>query len=91
MREVTRLLAVAEDREGLVVEQQHAAGAAGDHEERCTADGHPAREDDIARLSVYIRRHLNVEGRQRHSFQLPELAGARRPLRDPDTADEEHA
>jgi len=53
------------------------------------ADGHPALEDDIARLSVYIRRHLNVEGR--HSFQLPELAGARRPLRDPDTADEEHA
>jgi len=52
-------------------------------------DGHPALEDDIARLSVYIRRHLNVEGR--HSFQLPELAGARRPLRDPDAADEEQA
>jgi len=48
---------------------------------------HPAREEDIARLSVYIRRHLNVEGR--HSFQLPELAGARRPLRDPEAAEDQ--
>ena len=46
------------------------------------ADGHPASDEDIARLSLYIRRHLNVQGR--HSFQLPELAGAHRALRDPD-------
>lgn len=38
-----------------------------------------ARVEDIASLSVYIRRHLNVQGR--HSFQRRELAGARRPLR----------
>ena len=52
------------------------------------ADGHPANDEDIARLSLYIRRHLNVQGR--HSFQRPELVGTRRPLRDPDAADEDH-
>jgi Tn3 transposase DDE domain len=53
------------------------------------ADGYPVLEEDVARLSVYIRRHLNVEGR--HSFQLPDLAGARRPLRDPDAGDGDQA
>jgi hypothetical protein len=51
------------------------------------AEGHPASEEDIARLSVYVRRHLNVQGR--HSFQLPELAGARRALRDPDAVEDQ--
>jgi len=33
-----------------------------------------------------MRRHLNVHGR--YSFQLPDLAGARRPLRNPDNDDD---
>ena len=41
---------------------------------------------DVVRLSAYLRRHLNVHGH--YSFQLPDLAGTRRPLRDPDAGDE---
>jgi len=33
-----------------------------------------------------MRRHLNVHGR--YSFQLPDLAGAPRPLRNPDKDDD---
>lgn len=52
------------------------------------AEGHPASDEDIARISLYVRRHINVQGR--HSFQLPELAGARRALRGPNAADDDH-
>lgn len=51
------------------------------------ADGYPVREEDVARLSPYVRRHLNVHGH--YSFHLPELGGARRPLREADADDEE--
>jgi hypothetical protein len=47
------------------------------------------REQDVARLSPFVRHHVNMLGR--YSFQLPELPelpGGLRPLRDPD-ADEE--
>ena len=47
----------------------------------CAPRGHPVRDEDLARLSPYMRRHLNVHGH--YSFQLPELAGSRRALRDP--------
>ncbi len=40
---------------------------------------HPA-----LRLSVYQHAHLNVHGH--YSFVLPDLAGGRRPLRNPDVA-----
>jgi TnpA family transposase len=50
------------------------------------ADGYRVRDEDVARLSPYVRRHLNVHGH--YSFLLPELAG-RRPLRDPDSPDDE--
>ncbi len=49
---------------------------------RLRASGYPVGEEDVARLSAYVRRHLNVHGH--YSFQLPELAAGRRPLRDPD-------
>jgi len=52
--------------------------------DRLRADGYPVREEDVARLSPYMRRHLNVHGH--YPFHLPELAGGRRALRDPDTA-----
>jgi len=51
------------------------------------AQGYPAAADDVARLSPFVRRHLNVHGR--YTFQLPELPGGRRPLRDPDQPDDE--
>lgn len=41
---------------------------------------------DVIRLSPYMRRHLNVHGH--YSFQLPDLGGARRELRDPDASDD---
>jgi len=41
------------------------------------------RETDAARLSVYQHAHINVHGH--YSFTLPDPAGRRRPLRDPDT------
>jgi Tn3 transposase DDE domain len=50
------------------------------------AGGYPVMDADVARLSPYLRRHLNVHGH--YSFQLPELGGGRRPLRHP-AADEE--
>ncbi len=53
---------------------------------RLRADGYPVQDDDIARLSLYVRRHLNVDGY--YSFQLPELAGSRRALRGPDAPDD---
>jgi hypothetical protein len=56
---------------------------------RLRADGYPVAGEDVARLSAYIRHHLNVEGH--YSFQLPELIGTRRALRDPDTPDDSSA
>jgi len=50
---------------------------------RLRADGYPVRDEDIARLSPYMRRHLNVHGH--YTFQLPDLGGHRRALRDPDS------
>jgi len=52
---------------------------------RLRAEGYPVRDEDVLRLSPYMRRHLNVHGH--YSFQLPDLAGARRPLRNPDNDD----
>lgn len=50
------------------------------------ADGFDVREEDVARLSPFVRHHVNMLGR--YSFQLPELRGGMRPLRDPDATDE---
>ena len=46
------------------------------------ADGFDVRDEDVARLSPFVRHHINMLGR--YSFQLPELPGGLRPLRDPD-------
>ncbi|MCX4750316.1 transposase [Kitasatospora sp. NBC_01287] len=50
------------------------------------SDGLDVRDEDGARLSPFVRHHINMLGR--YSFQLPELPGGLRPLRDPDTVDE---
>jgi hypothetical protein len=44
--------------------------------------GYPVLDADAARLSAYQYRHINVHGH--YSFALPDLGGARRPLRAPD-------
>jgi TnpA family transposase len=54
---------------------------------RLRASGYPVRDEDVARLSAYVRRHLNVHGH--YSFQLPELAAGRRALRDPEGPEDE--
>ena len=51
------------------------------------ADGYQVLAGDVARLSPYMRRHISVHGH--YSFHLPDLAGARRALRDPDAPDED--
>ena len=53
---------------------------------RLRDEGYLVRDEDVVRLSAYLRRHLNVHGH--YSFQLPDLAGTRRALRDPDAGDE---
>ncbi|UKY47592.1 Tn3 family transposase [Streptomyces inhibens] len=51
------------------------------------ADGFDVRDEDVARLSPFVRHHINMLGR--YSFQLPDLPGGVRPLRDPDAVDGE--
>ncbi len=52
------------------------------------AQGYPVLEEDMARLSPFVSRHLGVHGT--YSFVLPDLApGAIRDLRDPDATDED--
>ncbi|MGX1134134.1 hypothetical protein RKD49_006324 [Streptomyces glaucescens] len=43
--------------------------------------------EDVARLSPFVRHHVNMFGRC--SFQLPDLPGGLRPLRDKEADDEE--
>lgn len=47
------------------------------------AEGYPVLDADLARLSPYIRRHINVHGR--YSFAAPEPGRVLRRLRNPDT------
>ncbi|MEV4752662.1 Tn3 family transposase [Streptosporangium sp. NPDC049248] len=52
------------------------------------AQGYPVQEEDMARLSPFVNRHLGVHGA--YSFVLPDLApGAIRELRDPDAPDDD--
>jgi hypothetical protein len=53
------------------------------------AEGVDVRPEDAARLSLLGHRHLNLLGR--YHFTLPEALarGERRPLRDPNMADDE--
>ena len=52
------------------------------------AQGYPVLDEDVARLSPFVREHLNVVGK--YTFLLPDLGeGGIRPLRDPDASDDE--
>ena len=52
------------------------------------AQGYPVLDEHVARLSPFVREHLNVVGK--YSFLLPDLGkGGIRPLRDPDAEDDE--
>ena len=42
---------------------------------------YPVLDDDVARLSPFVRQHINVHGK--YSFLLPELPNGSRQLRDP--------
>lgn len=42
------------------------------------AGGFDVREEDVARLSPFVRHHINMMGR--YSFQIPEMPGGLRPL-----------
>lgn len=55
--------------------------------DKLRADGHPVTDEDAARLSPFVRKHINLLGR--HSFHPPELPGGLRPLRDPNSIDED--
>ncbi|AOP47929.1 Tn3 family transposase [Streptomyces lydicus] len=49
-------------------------------------DGFDVRDEDVARLSPFVRHHINMFGR--YSFQLPDLPGGLRPLRDKHATDD---
>jgi hypothetical protein len=52
------------------------------------AAGHHVRDEDAARLSPFVRHHINFHGR--YSFTLPtDLGATLRPLRDPHAAGDE--
>jgi hypothetical protein len=50
------------------------------------ADGFNIRDEDAVRLSPFVRHDINMLGR--YPFQLPDLPGDLRPLRDKEAADE---
>jgi hypothetical protein len=52
------------------------------------AQGYPVRDEDMARLSPFVHKHLGVHGA--YNFLLPDLApGTIRDLRDPDASDDD--
>jgi pyridoxine 5'-phosphate synthase PdxJ len=54
---------------------------------RLRADGFDIRDEDVSRLSPFVRQHINMHGR--YSFKLPDLPGGLRPLRDKDAIGDE--
>ena len=51
------------------------------------AQGYPVHDADVEQLPAFIRAHIGIDGH--YSFHLPDLAGAHRSLRDPDSRDDE--
>ncbi|WP_410875117.1 hypothetical protein [Nocardia sp. A7] len=51
------------------------------------AQQYPVLDADAARLSPFIRTHIGIDGH--YSFHLPDFDGTHRPLRDPDTPEDD--
>ena len=51
------------------------------------AQGYPVIDTDAERLSAFIRDHIGIDGH--YAFHLPDLGGTHRPLRDPDSSDDD--
>ena len=49
--------------------------------------GYPVLDTDAERLSAFIRDHIGIDGH--YAFHLPDLGGTHRPLRDPDSSDDD--
>ncbi|MEG8184602.1 transposase [Nocardia terpenica] len=52
-----------------------------------SAQNYPVRDEDAARLSAFLRKHIRLDGH--YSFALPDLGGGHRPLREPDAPNED--
>ncbi len=52
------------------------------------ATGYPVLDADVARLSPYMRPHINFHGHYSFALAPTNLGGARRALRDPDASDD---
>lgn len=48
---------------------------------------YPVPDSDTERLSAFIRDHIGIDGH--YAFHLPDLGGTHRPLRDPDSPDDD--
>jgi hypothetical protein len=49
--------------------------------------GSPVDEQDVARLSPLMRKHINIQGR--YAFTVPNLGGRLRALQSPDREPED--
>lgn len=55
--------------------------------EQLRAQGYPVLDTDEAKLSAFIREHIGIDGH--YAFHLPDLGGNHRPLRNPDSRDDD--
>jgi len=55
--------------------------------ETLRASGYPVKDEDVLRLSPYVRKHINFHGH--YAFPAIGPSTNRRPLRDPDAPDDE--
>jgi hypothetical protein len=55
------------------------------HQARLRAEGHEIRDEDVALLSPFKYKNLNVLGR--YTFTAPQPVGGLRPMRDPEAVD----
>ena len=51
------------------------------------AQSYSVLESDAGRLSAFIRDHIGIDGH--YAFRVPDLGGAHRRLRDPDSSDDD--
>ncbi len=69
----------------IVLHNTRYLGAVLDH---LRGTGYPVNDEDAARLSPFQHRHIQMRGRD--AFQAPDFGDQLRPLRDPDSPDDDH-